>query len=128
VEQMLSSASRSPSSEASDDLASPPPKLNYDPHLAYGDTSFLAREEQGSKRGRRCGYDPQSHGGEIMDFLERVVDDELMDADTRRQWRNVAGEGIESIIDGVLNYSKAVRATAVEVCDLERAGVVMFRY
>jgi hypothetical protein len=128
VQQMLSSSSGSPSKEIREDLPSPPGKLNYDPDLAYGDTSFLAREGQGSKKGKGCGYDLENHGKEIMEFLERVVDEELMDVETRRQWRKVAGDGVGSIINGVLNNSVGVRATAVEVCDLERAGVVMFRY
>jgi hypothetical protein len=97
-------------------------KLKYDEHLAYGDASFLEREEEESR------YDEKNHFQELMNFLEGVVDPNLMEGDTRARWKNSVGEAVQAMLDAVLSVPDAVRATAVGHCELARAGFVMFRY
>ncbi|TLD38986.1 Accumulation-associated protein [Venturia nashicola] len=96
--------------------------LKHDEHLAYGDASFLEREDKES-----C-YDEKNHSFELMNFLEAMVDASLMETDTRRLWKNAVGETVQAMLDAVLSVPDAIRATAVGYCELERAGFVMFRY
>lgn len=96
--------------------------LKHDEHLAYGDASFLEREEKESR------YDDKNHFFELMNFLEAMVDPRLMEADTRGRWKSTVGETVQAMLDAVLNVPDAIRATAVGHCELERAGFVMFRY
>lgn len=97
-------------------------KLKHDEHLAYGDASFLEREEKESR------YDDKNHFFELMNFLEAMVDPSLMESDTRRRCKSTVGETVQAMLDAVLSVPDAIRATAVGHCELERAGFVMFRY
>lgn len=97
-------------------------KLKHDEHLAYGDASFLDREEKESQ------YDEKTHFLELMNFLDDVIDPNLMEGDTRGQWKDTVGGAVQAMLDAVLSVPDAIRATAVGYCELERAGFVMFRY
>ncbi|RDI86713.1 hypothetical protein Vi05172_g3135 [Venturia inaequalis] len=97
-------------------------KLKHDEHLAYGDASFLERDEKESR------YDDKNHFSELMNFLEAMADPSLMEADTRKGWKSTVGETVQAMLDAVLSVPDAIRATAVGHCELERAGFVMFRY
>jgi hypothetical protein len=117
--QMLVGRRGGQSSEANYRLSK---KLKHDEHLAYGDASFLEREEKESR------YDAENHFQELINFLEVVTDPNLMEGDTKARWKTTVGEAVQAMLDAVLNVPDAIRATAVGHCELERAGFVMFRY
>jgi len=127
VEQMLSSTRGNDLWQLRDDPSPAPQKLDYNTHLAYGYAHPVPNDANKNKA-QTSGYDASNHCREIKDFLDTVVDGNLMDPGTRQQWRSHAGNGVANIIDGVLTSSEAVKAMTAGVCDLERAGIVMFRY
>ena len=63
-----------------------------------------------------------------MNFLEVVIDPNLMEGDTKARWKSTVGEAVQAMLDAVLSVPDAIRATAVGHCELDRAGFVMFRY
>jgi hypothetical protein len=129
VEQMMSTASQNPLWQLEKDELPPPPQLQYDPHLAYGKLPPPSRRKHKDAAEKKdCGYDAGNHCREIKDFLDLVVDEALMEPESKINWRSIVGNGVASMIGGVLSTETAIRATAAGICDLERAGIVMFRF
>jgi hypothetical protein len=129
VEQMMSAASQNPLWQLEEDELPPRSQLDYDPHLAYGELPTLSRRQsKGTAQKKDCGYDAGNHCREIKDFLDLVVDEALMQPESKMHWRSTVGNGVASMISSVLSTEAAIRATAAGICDLERAGIVMFRF
>jgi len=73
-------------------------------------------------------YDSSRHCNELRDSLDTVVDESIMDVEWRGRWREEVGGCIKAVIDRTRGSAEAVRGGMASICDLERAGIVVFRY
>lgn len=76
-------------------------------------------------------YDVNRHIQELLSFIETVIDEEAVMSQAQYEkvgWRDAVEYCLRSMLSGVLNVPDAIRETSKECCELERAGVVAFRY
>lgn len=94
-------------------------KIDMD--LAYGEDPHLD-----SLMGKM--YDSGNHLHELLDFANRAVDEELLPFEIRDRWRHDLGVALEDFVDASIRTTTVLGHDLGGVCDMERAGVAMFRY
>lgn len=80
---------------------------------------------------KKTKYDVKRHIRELLDFVGTVIDDEVIEDNPETAdlvWRDVMEASLHSLLSTVLNVPDAVRGTAKDCCELERTGVIAFRY
>lgn len=76
-------------------------------------------------------YDVDRHVAELLEFVSTAIDEDFI---ARRSdqavsgWREVVDASLRCMLKAVLSAPDAIRETAKECCELERMGVVAFRY
>lgn len=81
--------------------------------------------------GKKTRYDIGKHIEELLDFIETVIDEEAVrnNPDSSQVgWRESTEVCLRSMLSAVLDVPNAIRETSKECCELERTGVVAFRY
>lgn len=76
-------------------------------------------------------YDAARHVKELLDFVETVIDEEAINNNPENAdlaWRDMMERCLHSLLQTILNVPDAVRETAKDCCELERTGMVAFRY
>lgn len=73
-------------------------------------------------------YDVNRHIRELLDFVETVIDESAIPKTVEWGWREVIDASLRSMLGAVLSAPYAVRETSRDCCELERMGVVAFRY
>lgn len=76
-------------------------------------------------------YDIDRHVTELLDFVESVIDEEALRTNTETAgsgWRDIMERALRPMLDAILNAPDAVREASKECCELERTGLVAFRY
>lgn len=80
---------------------------------------------------KKTKYNVSRHVNELLDFIGTVIDDEAISNNSETAdlaWRDVMEASLHSLLNTVLNVPDAVRETAKDCCELERSGVIAFRY
>lgn len=80
---------------------------------------------------KKTKYDVTKHVEELLDFVGTVIDDEAIKNNSETAdlaWRDVMEASLHSMLSTVLKVPDAVRQTAKDCCELERTGVIAFRY
>ncbi|KAF3764679.1 hypothetical protein M406DRAFT_70796 [Cryphonectria parasitica EP155] len=80
---------------------------------------------------KKSRYDIRKHVGELLDFIGTVIDEDAAQSSlgsSEHGWRDIMEGCLHSMLSAVLNVPDAIRETAKECCELERTGVVAFRY
>lgn len=80
---------------------------------------------------KKTKYDVTKHVEELLDFVGTVIDDEAIKNNSETAdlaWRDVMEASLRSMLSTVLSVPDAVRQTAKDCCELERTGVIAFRY
>ncbi|KAJ4397648.1 hypothetical protein N0V93_001881 [Gnomoniopsis smithogilvyi] len=80
---------------------------------------------------KKTKYDVGRHVKELLDFVGTVIDDDAIKNNPETAdlaWRDVMEASLHSLLTPVLHVPDAVRETAKDCCELERTGVVAFRY
>lgn len=80
---------------------------------------------------KKTKYDVTRHVKELLDFVGTVIDEEAIKNNSETAnlaWRDVMEASLHSLLSTVLNVPDAVRETAKDCCELERTGVIAFRY
>ena len=93
-----------------------------DMDLAYGELPHA------KSLGNLLVYDQRTHMGELLNYLHSVVDINLIDPSLQGHWRVVLREAIESLIYEAIRTHEVLGHDLGGICDIERAGVAMFRY
>lgn len=81
--------------------------------------------------GKKTRYDIGKHVEELLDFIQTVIDEEAVrnNPDSSQVgWRETMESCLHMMLNAVLGVPEAIRATSKECCELERTGVVAFRY
>lgn len=76
-------------------------------------------------------YDVNMHVRELLDFIGTVIDEEAINSNPKTVewgWRDAMDASLRSMLSAVLNAPDAIRQTSKECCELERMGIVAFRY
>ncbi|KAH8671575.1 hypothetical protein BX600DRAFT_459317 [Xylariales sp. PMI_506] len=76
-------------------------------------------------------YNIDQHATELLSFIAAVIDDEQLQRDKETAmlgWRDVVEGCLRSMLSAILNVPDAIRETSKECCELERTGIVAFRY
>jgi len=94
------------------------PKIDMD--LAYGEAHME------SLMGRV--YDAGAHLHELLDFANLVVDRDLLPPEIRGRWTERLGAALEDLVNASVRTTAVLGHDLGGVCDMERAGVAMFRY
>jgi len=118
LSQPLPPASRN-SAHSSKRTASRRSKIDMD--LAYGEAPHPA-----SLMGRM--YDAGTHLHELLDFASLVVDQDLLPPEIRGRWTADLGAAFEDLVSASVSSMAVLGHDLGGVCDMERAGVAMFRY
>lgn len=74
----------------------------------------------------RTKYNLETHVKELLDFIEAVIDEKAV-RDVQ-DWKEPVGCSLRVMLSTVLEFPDEIRETANECCELERTGVVCFRY
>lgn len=119
LEQMTLGQPYSPPSRSSGKKSSRKSKIDMD--LAYGDVPHLE-----SLMGRM--YDSGIHLHELLGFANRVVDQDLLPPEIRGRWKQDLGVALEDLVNASIRTTGILGHDLNGVCDMERAGVAMFRY
>lgn len=80
---------------------------------------------------KKTKYDVKRHVKELLDFVGTVIDDQAIRDNPESAgfvWQDVMEASLHSLLSAVLNVPDAVRETAKDCCELERTGLVAFRY
>lgn len=80
---------------------------------------------------KKTKYGAARHVKELVDFIGTVIDEEAIRNNPETAdlaWRDVVEGSLHSLLSAVLNVPDAVRQTAKDCCELERTGMVAFRY
>lgn len=100
------------------------PVRDQSPILAWSPWT-VAQMLETSKKNR---YDVNRHVRELMDFISTVIDEEAVPKNLEYGWRDVMDASLRCMLSAVLNAPAAVQETSKECCELERMGIVAFRY
>ncbi|KAK7742257.1 hypothetical protein SLS53_004400 [Cytospora paraplurivora] len=96
------------------------PVRDTSPVLAWSPWTVAQMLEKKSK------YDLEAHVKELLQFIETVIDEEAVkDA---KGWQEPVICSLRAMLSTVLDFPDEIRETAKECCELERSGVVCFRY
>lgn len=71
-------------------------------------------------------YDLETHVKELLEFTESVIDEQAVKH--VQDWREPVASSLRAMLSTVLDFPDEIRETAKECCELERTGVVFFRY
>lgn len=96
------------------------PVRDQSPILAWSPWTIARMFEKKTK------YDVATHVKELLGFIETVIDEKTAKEDP--EWRDIVEAALRSMLGTVLNVPDAIRETSKQNCELERAGVVFFRY
>ncbi|KKY35064.1 hypothetical protein UCDDA912_g05014 [Diaporthe ampelina] len=96
------------------------PVRDKSPILAWSPWTIARMFEKKTK------YDVKTHVKELLEFVETAIDEKT--AAENPQWREIVEAALRSMLGTVLNVPDAIRETSQKNCELERAGVVLFRY
>lgn len=80
---------------------------------------------------KKTRYDVGKHVTELMNFLASVIDEDAVKTNpetAQSGWRDIMEGALHSMLSAILNAPDAIRETSKECCELERTGVVAFRY
>ncbi|PSR82782.1 hypothetical protein BD289DRAFT_483646 [Coniella lustricola] len=80
---------------------------------------------------KKSHYDVKIHVRELLDFISTVIDEDAVKQSFQESghgWRDVLEGCLHPMLSAVLNVPDAIRQTAQECCELERTGIVAFRY
>lgn len=72
-------------------------------------------------------YDLEMHVKELLDFIESVIDEAAV-MGVQDDWQEPVACSLRAMLSTVLGFPDEIRETAKECCELERTGVVFFRY
>lgn len=75
---------------------------------------------------KKTKYGIAMHVQELLDFIETVIDEKV--ARENPEWRDIVEAALRSMLSCVLSVPDAIREASKKNCELERAGVVLFRY
>src|SRR5262249_27031662 len=120
LEQMTLGQPYLPSSQHLDKKALRKSK-KIDMDLAYGEAPHLE-----SLMGRM--YDSGTHIRELLDFANATVDRELMPVELRERWCGDLSMALEDLVNAAVRTAGVLGGELRGVCDMERTGIVMFRY
>lgn len=77
-------------------------------------------------------YTVDRHVQELLSFIETVIDEDVVRASSpefeKNSWRGAMEGCLRSMLSAVLNVPDAIKETSKDCCELERTGVVAFRY
>jgi len=74
-------------------------------------------------------YATQKHYYELLEFVDKVIDVDMICQRDRADWKAKVGAAVWGIIDGVRSWGALWRTGQMgKVVDVERAGVVAFRF
>ncbi|CAN8100999.1 unnamed protein product [Discula destructiva] len=80
---------------------------------------------------KKTKYDVGRHVEELLGFIGTVIDEDAIKKSPENAdlaWRDVVEASLRSMLCTVLSVPDAIRETAKECCELERTGIVAFRY
>ena len=75
---------------------------------------------------KKTSYNLDEHLEELCLFIDTVIDEEV--TQNLPTWRQYVRGSLKSMLGAILSVPGAVRETAKECCELERTGLVTFRY
>lgn len=77
-------------------------------------------------------YSVDRHVRELLAFIETVIDVDVVRSslpeDEKNNWRDAMDSCLRSMLSAVINVPDAIKETSKGCCELERTGVVAFRY
>lgn len=71
-------------------------------------------------------YTVDRHVQELLAFVETVIDEDVVEKND--DWRGVMEACLRSMLNAVQSVPDAIKETSKDCCELERTGVVAFRY
>lgn len=71
-------------------------------------------------------YNLETHVKELLDFIESVIDEAAVHEG--QDWQEPVACSLRAMLSTVLDFPDEICETAKECCELERTGVVFFRY
>lgn len=75
------------------------------------------------------GYDATKHYYELLEFVDKIVDEQMIGSEDRGEWKKKAAAAVWGIIDGVRAWGTLWRTGQMgKVVNVESAGIVAFRY
>lgn len=75
------------------------------------------------------GYEMQKHYYELLEFVDKVVDPDLIREEDKADWKVKAAKAVWEMINRVKAWGALWRTGQMgKVVDVERAGVVAFRF
>ncbi|KAI3391300.1 hypothetical protein diail_7631 [Diaporthe ilicicola] len=96
------------------------PVRDQSPILAWSPWTIARMLEKKTK------YDVATHVKELLDFIKTAIDERTVKECPG--WQDIMEAALRSMLGTVLNVPDAIRETSKQNCELERAGVVFFRY
>lgn len=77
-------------------------------------------------------YSVDRHVQELLSFIETVIDEDVVRRSCpefeEHGWRDAMDGCLRSMLSAVINVPDAIKETSKDCCELERTGVVAFRY
>lgn len=76
-------------------------------------------------------YTVDRHVQELLSFIETVIDEDIVRSlpdFEKHSWREAMDSCLRSMLSAVVNVEDAIKETSKDCCELERTGVVAFRY
>lgn len=86
---------------------------------------------QGAQGGAKNsgGYGASEHYYEVLEFVDTIVDEDMIRDEDRVEWKVKTAAAVWGMIDGVRAWGALWRTGQMgKVVDVERAGIVAFRY
>ncbi|KUI55825.1 hypothetical protein VP1G_03201 [Cytospora mali] len=96
------------------------PVRDKSPILAWSPWTVAQMLEKKTK------YDMETHVKELLDFIESTIDEEVIQ--DVQNWQEPVACSLRTMLSPVLDFPDEIRETAKECCELERTGLVFFRY
>ena len=75
---------------------------------------------------KKTRYDLENHVKELSAFIDTIIDPPALN--NYPGWREDVEGHLRLMIKAVLDVPDAIRETSKKCCELERTGVVIFRY
>lgn len=102
------------------------PVRDQSPVLAWSPWTVAQMLDKGKIR-----YDINTHIKELLAFVETVIDEDALKGQPEHAiwgWRDVMEASLRHLLTTIAEFPDAIHDTSKKCCELERMGIVAFRY